>query len=221
MLVRFCREKDINFILDEVQANFGRTGQNFAYETYGIEPDIVVLGKGLGNGVPVAAVVGRKDLFDSLEYGEASDTWSANPICCAAVIATLEEFENGKVLEHSRRASAIIEEGLIALKKDLPFIANVRGEKGGMVWGVEMKDWAGKNSHEWACAMVEACYRGGPNGDGIHILGPLARKVVRISPPLTISLTEAAASMKLMHKLLAPLANVNVNSATTPVVVSK
>lgn len=117
MLVRFCREKDIVFILDEVQANFGRTCQNFAYESYGIEPDIVVLGKGLGNGVPVAAVVGRKDLFDCLEYGEASDTWSANPLCCAAVIATLEEFENGKVLEHSRKVSAIIEEGLIALKK--------------------------------------------------------------------------------------------------------
>jgi 4-aminobutyrate aminotransferase-like enzyme len=211
MLVRFCREKDIVFILDEVQANFGRTSQNFAYENYGIEPDIVVLGKGLGNGVPVAAVVGRKDLFDCLDYGEASDTWSANPLCCAAVIATLEEFENGKVLEHSRKVSAIIEEGLIALKKDLPFVANVRGEKGGMVWGVEMADWAGKNSHAWACAMVEACYRGDINGDGIHILGPLARKVVRISPPLTLSLAEAAASMKLLHKLLAPLVENNVD----------
>ncbi|MFZ4609414.1 MAG: aspartate aminotransferase family protein [Gemmataceae bacterium] len=211
MLVRFCREKDIVFILDEVQANFGRTSQNFAYENYGIEPDIVVLGKGLGNGVPVAAVVGRKDLFDCLDYGEASDTWSANPLCCAAVIATLEEFENGKVLEHSRKVSAIIEEGLIALKKDLPFVANVRGEKGGMVWGVEMADWAGKNSHAWACAMVEACYRGDINGDGIHILGPLARKVVRISPPLTLSLAEAAASMKLLHKLLAPLVEHNVD----------
>lgn len=75
-----------------------------------------------------------------------------------------------------------------------------------MVWGVEMADWAGKNSHEWACSMVEACYRGEPNGEGIHILGPLARKVVRISPPLTLSLAEATASMKLLHKLLAPLA---------------
>jgi len=100
---------------------------------------------------------------------------------------------------------------LIALKKDLPFVANVRGEKGGMVWGVEMADWAGKNSHAWACAMVEACYRGDINGDGIHILGPLARKVVRISPPLTLSLAEAAASMKLLHKLLAPLVEHNVD----------
>ena len=94
----FCRANDIVFILDEVQANFGRTGAMFAFETYGLEPDIVVLGKGLGNGVPVAAAVGRADLFAALEYGEGSDTWSANPLCCAAVLATLDEFHAQDVL---------------------------------------------------------------------------------------------------------------------------
>src|SRR5258708_3232148 len=88
----FCRENDIVFILDEVQSNFGRTGDLFAFETYGIEPDLVVLGKGLGNGVPVAAAVGRADLFAALDYGEGSDTWSANPLCCTSVLATLGEF---------------------------------------------------------------------------------------------------------------------------------
>ena len=63
MLQAFCRENDIVFILDEVQSNFGRTGDLFAFETYGLEPDVVVLGKGLGNGVPVAAAAGRADLF--------------------------------------------------------------------------------------------------------------------------------------------------------------
>src|SRR5262249_42800554 len=90
-LQAFCRDNDLVFILDEVQANFGRTGDLFAYETYGLEPDMVVLGKGLGNGVPVSVAVGRADLFDSLSYGEGSDTWSANPLCCAAVAATLDE----------------------------------------------------------------------------------------------------------------------------------
>src|SRR5262249_52467779 len=71
-LQAFCREHDLVFVLDEVQSNFGRTGELFAYETYGLEPDLVVLGKGLGNGVPVAAAVGRADLFDALEYGEGS-----------------------------------------------------------------------------------------------------------------------------------------------------
>src|SRR5262249_46508996 len=80
LLQDFCREHDLVFILDEVQSNFGRTGEMFAFETYQIEPDIAVLGKGLGNGVPVAAAVGRRDLFAALEYGEGSDTWSANPL---------------------------------------------------------------------------------------------------------------------------------------------
>ena len=59
-----------------MQSNLGRTGDLFAFETYGIEPDIVAVGKSLGNGVPVAAAVGRRDLLASLDYGEGSDTWS-------------------------------------------------------------------------------------------------------------------------------------------------
>lgn len=206
MLQAFCREMDIVFILDEVQANFGRTGSMFAFETYEIEPDIVVLGKGLGNGVPVAAAVARRDLFAALDYGEGSDTWSANPLCCAAVLATLDEFASRDVLGAARRASAVIEEALVALKQ-LPFIAQVRGEKGGMVWGVEAKDHGGRTAADWANAMVLACYRGESGGDGIHLLGPLSKKVVRIAPPLTITVPEARAAMDLMIRLLRPLAN--------------
>jgi 4-aminobutyrate aminotransferase-like enzyme len=205
MLQAFCHEHDLVFILDEVQANFGRTGDLFAFETYGLEPDIVVLGKGLGNGVPVAAAAGRADVLASLEYGEGSDTWSANPLCCAAVLATLEEFATGDVLARCRRSSAIIEEGLVRLKK-LPFIAHVRGEKGGMVWGVEFCDHSGKSASEWANAAVLACYRGeGHKGDGIHLMGPLARKILRIAPPLVITESEARTVMELMHRLFGAL----------------
>jgi 4-aminobutyrate aminotransferase-like enzyme len=200
LLDRFCKANDIVFILDEVQANFGRTGKLFAFETYGIEPDIVVLGKGLGNGVPVAAAVGRADLFGALDYGEGSDTWSANPLCCAAVLATLDEFEARDVLAAMKEPSAIIEKGLVALK-ELPFIANVRGEKGGMVWGVEAKDHGGRTAADWANALVLEAYLGdGGNGDGVHLLGPLSKKVVRVAPPLTITADEATASMAILAK---------------------
>lgn len=205
MLQAFCREKDLVFILDEVQANFGRTGDLFAYETYGLEPDVVVLGKGLANGVPGAAVVGRANLFGALAYGEASDTWSANPLCCAGVLATLDEFAEDGLLARSRRSSAVIEEGLVKLK-ELPFAANIRGEKGGMVWGVEMRDHAGQSAAEWANAVVLACYRGRDDSDGIHLLGPLAKKVIRIAPPLVITEQEAGDALRLMHRLLEPLA---------------
>jgi 4-aminobutyrate aminotransferase-like enzyme len=207
LLQAFCRENDAVFILDEVQSNFGRTGDMFAYETNGIEPDIVVLGKGLGNGVPVAAAVGRADLWEALTYGEGSDTWSANPLCCAAVLATLDEFAARNVLAASRKSSAIIEAGLVRLK-ELPFVAHVRGEKGGMVWGVEMRDHSGRSAADWANAVVLACYLGEPGksgGDGIHLLGPLAKKVLRIAPPLVITESEAREAMELMYRLLAGL----------------
>ena len=203
MLQAFCRENDIVFILDEVQANFGRTGDLFAFETYGLEPDIVVLGKGLGNGVPVAAAVGASTLLSTLDYGEGSDTWSANSLSCAAVLATLDEFARGNVLESARRSSAIIEAGLVRLK-EIPFVAHVRGEKGGMVWGVEMRDHGAFTAAEWANSVVLAGYRGVDNV-GIHLLGPLAKKVLRIAPPLVITEAEAQQSMDLMYRLLTSL----------------
>jgi 4-aminobutyrate aminotransferase-like enzyme len=203
LLQQFCRDNDLVFILDEVQSNFGRTGNLFAYETYGLEPDIVVLGKGLGNGVPVAAAVGRADLLGTMEYGEGSDTWSANPLSCAAVLATLDEFADRDVLEPCRRASAVIEAGLVRLK-ELSFVAAVRGELRGMVWGLELCDHAGRTAAEWANAVVLACYLG-DGGDGIHLLGPLAKKVIRIAPPLVIGEDEAREAMRLMYQVLMEL----------------
>jgi 4-aminobutyrate aminotransferase-like enzyme len=204
VLQQFCREKDLVFILDEVQANFGRTGKMFAFEAYGLEPDLVVLGKGLGNGVPVAAVVGRADIFGALDYGETSDTWSANPISSAAVLATLDEFESRDVLGAMAEPSRIIEAGLVRLKK-FPFVAAVRGEAGGMVWGVEFQDHAGRTGPEWANAFVLAAYRGNGN-DGVHLLGPLSKKVVRVAPPLTITVDEAKHAMDLLDRAAAGLA---------------
>ncbi len=206
MLEAFCREHDIVFIFDEVQANFGRTGHLFAFETYGIEPDMVVLGKGLGNGVPVAAAVGRADIFAALDYGEGSDTWSANPLNCASVLATLDEFAADDVLGLAREASAILETGLVRLKR-FPFVAAVRGEKGGMVWGIEFQEYAGKSAPEWANHFVLAAYQGdGGESDGIHLLGPLSKKVVRVSPPLVITPAEAVTSLGILDRAAARMA---------------
>ena len=206
-LEAFCRRHDIVFILDEVQANFGRTSSMFAYETYGLTPDIVVLGKGLGNGVPVAAAVGRRDLFDALGYGEGSDTWSANPLNCAAVLATLDEFAARDVLASARESSAVLEAGLVALKA-LPYVAHVRGERGGMVWGVEMRDSGGVAAGEWANRFVHAAYHGDgtPGCDGVHLLGPLAKTVVRVSPPLVITAAECLESLSVLRRAAERLA---------------
>jgi 4-aminobutyrate aminotransferase-like enzyme len=216
LLQDFCRRTGAVFIFDEIQANFGRTGRMYAFETYGVEPDIVVLGKGLGNGVPAAAAVGRTDVFAALSYGEGSDTFSANPLCCASVLATLDEFEGRDVLGAARKSSAVIEAGLLRLK-DVPFVKHVRGEEGGMVWGVEIGDFGGKTANEVACACVEAAYRGDGKGRAVHLMGPLARKVLRIAPPLTITEAEAADSVSVLDACFKGVAELLGSPAKQPV----
>ena len=103
---------------------------------------------------------------------------SANPPA-AAVLATLDIFEGHDILG-ARRSSAIIEEGLLALKA-LPFVSHVRGEKDGMVWGVEIDMRGGRTASEIARACVLAAYRGDGDGRAIHIMGPLATRVLRIA----------------------------------------
>jgi 4-aminobutyrate aminotransferase-like enzyme len=208
LLERFCRANDLVFILDEVQSNFGRTGKMYAFETYGIEPDVVVLGKGMGNGAAVSAAVGRGDVLGSLGYGEGSDTYSANPLSCAAVLATLDLFESVDfdVLAHTGKVSAIFEEGLLALKGTVPFVTHVRGE--GMVWGVEVGEHGSLNDRDVANACVRACYLGDAAGNAIHLLGPLAGNVLRVSPPLVISEQEARRSLGVLANVFNQLAQV-------------
>ncbi|HEV3005918.1 MAG TPA: aminotransferase class III-fold pyridoxal phosphate-dependent enzyme [Pirellulales bacterium] len=200
LLARFCREHDVVLIFDEVQANFGRTGGLFAFTEYSVEPDIVVVGKALGNGVPVSAAVGRGDLFANMHYGEGSDTWSANPLASAAVLATLDEYEMGGVIEHARKLSQVIEAGLVRLT-ELDAVAHVRGE--GVVWGIECAAVGGRSAADVANACVETCYLGDASGRAIHLLGPLAQKVIRVAPPLVLPLDEARQYLDAMYGIFA------------------
>ncbi len=202
LLQRFCRENDVLFILDEIQSNFGRTGPMYAFTHYGVEPDIVCLGKGLGNGVPVSAAVGRADVFVNLKYGEGSDTWSANPLSSAAVLATLDEFETTDAIEQGKTLSSVIAQGLSRLK-ETRIVSHVRGE--GCVWGIECNEVGSHSAGEVANACVEACYLGDAEGRAIHLLGPLASKVLRVSPPLTMPLDEAREYFDVMYDIFVDL----------------
>ena len=202
MLQKFCREHDILLIFDEVQANFGRTGSLFAFEAYGIEPDMVVLGKGLGNGVPVAAVACNQTVSNHMRYGEASDTWSANPISSAAVLATLDEYEAQNLMPHVAKLTPLYFAGLDRLK-ETGLICKVRGE--GLVFGLEAAPVGNLTAAEVASKIVEACYLG-RDGVGIHLLGALAGKVLRVSPPLTITEAQTRESLDLLYEILKQLA---------------
>ncbi len=198
LLQRFCREHDLLFLFDEVQANYGRTGRMYAFEKYGVEPDMVILGKGLGNGVPVAAVACSGAVAAHLKYGEASDTWSANPLASAAVLATLDEFEAKDLMAHVAELTPIFFQGLDRLKES-GLIHHVRGE--GMVFGIECAPVGELTAAEVAAEIVKACYVG-HGKEGVHLLGALAGKVLRVSPPLTITKEQAKQSLDLMYQIL-------------------
>ena len=191
MLQEWCRAENAVFIFDEVQSCFGRTGNMYAFETYGVRPDLVVLGKGLANGEPGAAVVGRADVLGALDYAEGSDTYSATPGTCAAVCAALDVFREERVLDHVKKASKWLRGGLARLQKRFPFIRAVRGE--GMVYGVEMTD------AEVANRCVLEAYRAREK-KGVHFLGPLAQKVLRVSPPLVMDRDEMDEAFALVEE---------------------
>jgi 4-aminobutyrate aminotransferase-like enzyme len=190
LLQDWCAQHDIPLIFDEIQACHGRTGNMYAFQTYEVEPDLVVLGKGIGNGEPGAAAVGRADLIDSLTYGQGSDTFSGNPRVCAAVCATLDVFESEKVVEHCRTTAAAMADKLHRLKARFPFVSDVRGE--GLVYGVEIA------TSELANRCVLEAYRGTGNR-GVHFMGPLAEKVLRVGPPLIISPRELNEAFEILH----------------------
>jgi 4-aminobutyrate aminotransferase-like enzyme len=204
LLQRFCREHDIVFILDEIQSGFGRTGPMYAFTHYGIEPDLVCLGKGLGNGMPVAVVAGRADILGALAYGEGSDTYSGNPLVAAGVLATLDEFESTDVLQRGAALAVVLQEGIERLAT-LPAVAHLRGE--GLVWGIEFAPLGNLSAAEVARAAVAACYLGDDHGRAIHLLGPLAGTVVRIAPPLIMPPEEAREYLDTMYEIFSRLAS--------------
>lgn len=197
LLQRWCRAHEIPFIFDEVQSCHGRTGNMFAYQNYGVEPDLVVMGKGLANGEPAAAVVGRADLIDTLTYGEASDTFSGNPHALAAICATLDVFKEEKIVKHCRAMAKVMRRNLERMVTEFPFLTAVRGE--GLVYGLEASDDAVANR------LVLEAYRG-TGKRGVHFMGPLARKVLRVSPPLVIREEEIEAAFAILKEAWARIA---------------
>ena len=121
----------------------------------------------------------------------------------ASVLATLDEFETRDVLAHAAKLTGVFFEGLNRLKQT-GLIVRVRGE--GVVFGIECADFGGQPAGEIANAIVKACYLGQPSGDGIHFLGALAGKVLRVSPPLTMTLDEARESLDLLFVICRRLA---------------
>ena len=126
-LKRRCEEHGIVFIADEVQSGFGRTGEMFAVEHSGVEPDLVILAKSLAAGMPLSAVVGRAEVMDAPREGALGGTYPGNPVALASAMAVLGAFEDGHLLERSREIGDRIKDRFSALAERVEMIGEVRG----------------------------------------------------------------------------------------------
>lgn len=135
-LRRLCDEKDMLLIFDEVQTAMGRTGEMFCYKNYGIQPDIMTLAKSLGGGVPIGATVASTKIADTLTAGAHASTFGGSPIVSAAALATFQAIEENNLLDNAKNMGEYLKKKLIGLKKEFPFIKEVRGM--GLMLGVEL-----------------------------------------------------------------------------------
>ncbi len=181
-----CKEKDIIFICDEVQTGMGRTGKLFAYEHYGITPDIFTLAKALGGGVPIGAVCAVDSVAESFAPGDHGSTFGGNPLACAAANAVFKVFEEEKLVENSARVGAYLKEKLEALAKKCDAIKEVRGK--GLMIGVELT--AGN-----AADIKHKLF------DEKYLVGATAT-TIRLLPPLVITEKDADDFAKVFEKVL-------------------
>ena len=134
-----CDEKDILLILDEIQCGMGRTGKYFAFQHYGVEPDIMTTAKALGCGVPVGAfALNEKAAAASLAPGDHGTTYGGNPLAVAAVSKVFDLFEENRIVDHVVEISACLEERLMDLAERSPYIKEVRGM--GLMRGLQLQD---------------------------------------------------------------------------------
>lgn len=170
---KLCDEKDILLILDEIQCGMGRTGTMFAYEDYGIKPDIMTSAKALGCGVPVGAfVLNEKVANSSLKPGDHGTTYGGNPFACAAVSKVFDLFEEQHILEHVQEITPYFEERLDGLVEKYDFFTQRRGK--GLMQGLVVE---GRPVGEIVAKALE---------NGLVVISA-GSDVLRFVPPLIIT----------------------------------
>lgn len=183
-----CDERDILFILDEIQCGMGRTGAMFAWQKYGVKPDIMTCAKALGCGVPVGAfLMTEKVGANSLKAGDHGTTYGGNPLACAAVCKVLDLFEKNHIIEHVNEVSGYLEEKLDALAAKYERVLARRGM--GLMQGLVLD---GPAAPVIASAME----------DGLILInaGP---NILRFVPPLVITAGEVDEMAKILDRCLA------------------
>jgi 4-aminobutyrate aminotransferase len=186
----------ILLIVDEVQTGFGRTGKMFAVEHCGVEPDIMVMAKGIAGGMPLSAFISRKELTAKWPAGRHGTTFGGNPVSCAAALATIAVLIEEKLPERAAELGAQMLERLKKFAEGKSHIGEVRGL--GLMIAVEFNDREGNPSKEIAEKVAAKCFE---NKLLVLTCGSHGH-VIRLIPPLNISDEEAESGIKILEKCL-------------------
>jgi len=186
-----CDEKEIVLIFDEVQCGIGRTGKLFAYQNYGIKPDIVCLAKGLGSGVPIGAIIANDKTAVGFQPGDHASTFGSNPLVTSAANVVLDVIGAPDFLENVVKKGAYLNEKLIELQSKYDFISDVRGLglMQGLVFDINVDRLA---------IVMEAMNKG-------LLLVTAGSDVIRFVPPLTIELSEIDECVVILDSILSAL----------------
>ena len=192
-LREICDNHNILLIFDEVQTGYGRTGKMFGAETVGVNPDLVTLAKGIAGGFPLAAVLGKAEIMDTIHDAGIGSTFGASPVSCAAALGVLEAFDNENILGNASKQSEMMNSFLKNLMNENESIGDVRGY--GPMIGVEIvenKDSKTPNK-EKAQEIINNCRDNGlllvtcgENGNVIRFMGPLTTPIKHVEEALGI-----------------------------------
>ncbi len=183
----WCSQKDILLILDEIQTGMGRTGTLFAYEQYGIEPDIMTLAKGLGGGIAIGALLANEKAAVFVP-GEHGSTFGGNPVACAAANAVLSFILEHDITGNAGRMGQYLQDGLNQLKEKYPFVTGIRGL--GLLLAIEFDSAIGAK-------LKMACL-----DDGL-LVNDVKPNALRFMPPLNITKDEIDEALGILDKALA------------------
>ena len=180
---QWADDNDILITMDEVQAGFGRTGKLFGYMHYGMVPDIVCCGKGLGDGMPISAVIGREDVMDQYAPGSMTSTHTGNPICCAAALASIEAIQSEGMVDNAAAMGKILMDGILPLKdKYAPAIGIIQGA--GLVAAIQFTEpGTTEPNPDLAFEVTRRCVE-----SGLMLFAPVGVGgcAIKLNPPLCI-----------------------------------
>lgn len=196
-LVQRARENGILLVADEVQTGIGRTGRMCAAEHFGIEPDLLILGKALGGGMPISAIVARSELMDAWEAPGHVFSTGVSPLAATAALAVLDIMADEDLVAQSERRGALLRHGLEDLQRRYPVIGDVRGL--GLMVGADLVSDAGTRARDrtLAAKVIKGCFDRG------CFITFLAGSVLRFIPPLVISDDEIKYALEVVEESLA------------------